>query len=125
MNKMKRNSQGTYDTVRSVHDKAQTNESNMLTVISMLKEIKSDMMQFNYHMRMDSADLSEFFPLADDNSLQKFMNRDDDQWPLRRRGFYHLLFNTVTKQKQKFAGALLHILFTRNFIANHRWHLSG
>lgn len=125
MNRMKRNTQGTYDTVRSVHDKVRRNESDTKMVIDLLREIKSDMRQFTFHMRMDSVDLSEYFPLRNDKDLDRFMNREDEEWPLRRRGFYHLLFNTVTKQKNRFASALLHTLFSRDFIANHRWHFAG
>lgn len=121
LNKLKLNLQGTNDVVRSNSDKLINNEYNMKTVISLLTDIKSDMKEFTYHMMMDTVDLSMYFPLKSDDDLSKFMNRNDDEWELRKKGFYHLLFTAVTKSRRKFAAALLHALFSREFIKNHRW----
>ena len=118
---MRRNVHANAETGRSSHGKLTTNEVNMNLVIGMLKEIKDDMKQYLFHMRMDCVDVSVFFPLKDDESLRNFMDRDHAEWHLRQKGFYHLLFTTVTKSKKKFSTALLHTLFTRNFIKTHKW----
>lgn len=56
----------TNDTVRANHDKLKSNENVSNTMMGMLKEIKDELKQFSYHMRMDSLDLSEFFPLKNE-----------------------------------------------------------
>ena len=122
---MRRNCHGTNDIVRSNHSKLEVNEYNMKSVMVMLKEIKTDMRQFTFHMRMDTCDLGSFFPLKNDTDLQSFMDRTHPDWPLRMRGFYHLLFTTVTKTKRRFGGALLHTLFSRDFVSTHRWPYPG
>lgn len=116
---------GSHEISRACLEKHNCSEYYMKTMLAMVREIKDDMKQFTFHMRMDSVDLSEFFPLNTDDDVKRFMDRDDEEWPLRRRGFYHLLYTTVTTQKKKFASGLLHTLFTRSYIANHRWPYPG
>ena len=125
LGKMRRNMFNTNDIVKCHLDKLGCNDNQLKTIISMLKEIKEDMSKYNYHMKMDSTDISDFFPLKSEGDIKKFMDKSHDEWPLRRRGFYHLLFTTVTKNKKKFATALLHTVFTRDFISNHRWPQPG
>lgn len=91
----------------------------------MLQEIKDEIRQFSYHMRMDTNDVSDFFPLKDPGSLSAFMDKTHPDWDARKHGFYHLLFTTLTNKKKKFARALLHTIFTRQFIATHRWPQPG
>lgn len=116
---------GTNDCVRFNREKLISNEYFTKLIMDMLKEIKGDMRQFTFHMRMDSVDVSEYFPLRDAGSLNEFFDRKHEEWPLRRRGFYHLLFTTVTTSKRKFGTGLLHTLFTRDFVSNHRWPVPG
>lgn len=118
---MRRNGHGTNDIVRSNHDKLVYNEHNMQTLLTMMRELKDDMLKFTFHMRMDYSDVGQFFPLKSNQDLQNFMDRNNPDWPLRMKGFYHLLYTTVTKNKRRFGGALLHTLFSRNFIIGHRW----
>lgn len=106
-------------------DKLSSFEYNLKNMMQMLKEIKEDMRQYSFHMKMDCTDLSDFFPLKTDDDLKKFFDKDHEDWNLRKRGFHHLLYTTVTNQKKKFGTALLHTLFTREFIANHRWPFPG
>ena len=122
---MRRNAHNTCDTVRANFDKLSINEYNVTKIMDMLSDIKDDMRKFNFHMRMDTVDISDFFPLKSDADMKNFMDKSHEDWPMRRRGFHHLLFTTVTKSKKKFSTALLHTLFTRQFIANHKWPFSG
>lgn len=115
----------TNDIVRLLQQKFDSNSVIMNAVVQMLKEIKVDMKQYTYHMRMDCVDVSEFFPLSDATDLARFMDRSHKEWDLRRKGFYHLLYTTVTNKKRRFPGALLHAIFTREYIANHKWPNAG
>lgn len=97
----------------------------MKKVVDMLVEIKEDMKQFTFHLRMETCDMSDFFPLKDHDTLNRFLDKSHEDWTMRRKGFYHLLFTTVTRNKKKFGTALLRILFSREFIANHKWPYPG
>ena len=125
LTKMRRNVHSTNDIARSSHEKIVSNEKNMKDVLDMLKEIKDDMRQYNFHMKMDTADVGKYFPLDCDKDLQEFMDRSNNGWQSRMKGFHHLLFTTITKNKRRFGAALLHALFTRNFISSHRWPFPG
>lgn len=118
---MKRNLQNTNDIVRQNNEKLTCTEYCVKNIAGMLKEMKDDMKQYMFHIQMDRTDLSDFFPLENDEALERFMDKTHEDWEARKFGFYHLLFTTVTKQKKKFAAALLHTIFSRNFIATHRW----
>ena len=118
---MKRNIHNSSDTGKCCLEKLKCNEYYTQEVLGHIKDIKRDLLQFTFHMKMDTVDLSQFFPLQSHEPLLEFMNRGHEDWNLRRKGFYHLLFTTVTKSQKKFAAALLHTLFTRNFIRKHRW----
>ena len=91
----------------------------------MLKEIKEDLKQYTFHQKMDTNDVSDFFPIKSEESLKSFLDRKHQDWNARKHGFYHLLFTTITKKKKKFAKALLHTVFDRQFIATHWWPQAG
>ena len=122
---MRRNVFNVCDTVRSNHDKLKNNEKNSGDIMQMLREIKHEIAQFSYHIKMDSVDMSDFFPLKSNADLKRFIDKSHDEWPQRRKGFQHLLYTTVTKTKRRFAAALLHVLFSREFIFAHKWPYTG
>lgn len=122
---MCRQVQGSLDLGRASFEKAKCNEYSMKTVISYLTELKNDMKEFSYYMKMDSTDMSDFFPLRTAEDLQRFMDKSHEEWPLRRKGFNHLLYTCVTKSKKKFSAGLLHVLFTREYVGNHKWPNPG
>lgn len=114
-----------YNVERANFEKLQTNEYSMKHVVGMLMELKEDMRLYNYHMKMETVDISETFPLKDLESLEKFMDRTDEEWPRKRKAFHHLLFTTISDKQNRFAGALLQTLFSRDFVSNHKWPSQG
>lgn len=136
---MKYNNENT----RLQSEKSTKIETSVAELLKETKEIKKHLIQYNFHMKMDTVDLSEYFPLKTDAQLKKFMQHDDE-WNLRKKecfnyhtfrlfliitiipqAFNQLLFNAVTKKTTTFATALLHVLFSRDFIRDHKWPGSG
>ena len=115
----------TNDCVRFNREKLIKNESSVKAILEMLREMKTDMGQFFFLMKMDSVDISEYFPLSDSKTLEEFFDWDHEDWPLRQKGFYHPLYTTVTRSKRNFGTWLLHTLFTRRFIAENNWPTTG
>ena len=48
------------------------------------KEMKHYLIKYNYHVKMDSADISSLFPLDNDEQLNAFM-KQDHEWDQRRK----------------------------------------
>ena len=119
----------------------------MKELLQETKEIKQHLIQYNFHMKMDTVDISEYFPLKSDGDIRTFMN-NDEEWNSRKKesnnlhfryrhtcliiflnynlqAFYQVLFNLRTKVGNKFAPALLHMVFSREFIRNHKWPAAG
>lgn len=57
----------------------------MLQLITETKELKQHFMEFNFHVKMDTIDMSDYFPLTSDSDIQNFM-RHDDEWNQRKKG---------------------------------------
>lgn len=122
---MRKNVFNVVETVKSNNEKLKCNDYYMRAILSTLQDVKTDLKQFCFHTKMDTNDISDFFPLKNEHSLNSFMNKNHPDWNARRHGFYHLLFTALTKKKRKFAKALLHTIFSRQFISTHRWPKPG
>ena len=61
----------------------------MMEILKDTKEIKHHLVQYNFHVKMDTVDISPYFPLKTDADLEKFMN-DDDEWTNRKKESIHL-----------------------------------
>lgn len=55
-----------------------------------IKEMKQSLMQFQFHIRMDTADIHQYFPLDSDDDLQRFMNEDEDWNQRRKESFFNI-----------------------------------
>ena len=64
----------------------------MLEILDNTKEIKNTMQQHSFHMKMDTTDISNFFPIRNDEAMETFMKQDDD-WHLRRKESYFHIFH--------------------------------
>lgn len=53
-------------------------------VLKESREIKHHLVRFNYFVRMDTADISHFFPLKSNHDLKRFMEQDEE-WNQRRK----------------------------------------
>lgn len=58
----------------------------MLEVLKETKEIKQNLIQYNYHLRMDTVDVSHLFPLQTDDDVREFL-RNDQEWNQRKKVF--------------------------------------
>lgn len=72
---MRRNMHATNDCVRFNREKLVANEYSMKFVVDILQEIQQHLKESTYHQKMDTIDVSEFFPLKNTHSLKLFFNR--------------------------------------------------
>lgn len=125
LTRLVRNMQGFQDTNQANFNNGKSIATDVKILLKHVVDIKKDFRQHKYHMEMQNVDLSEYFPLESDHQLQRFLDKTDGEWEERKKGFYQLLYNAVTTKKKRFACALLHILFKRDFIKAHKWPMSG
>lgn len=59
-------------------------EAGMVELLRETKEIKTHLMEYNFHMRMDTVDLSEYLPFKTDEDLKRFM-KPDEEWNQRKK----------------------------------------
>ena len=59
-------------------------EHCVMEVLKETKEMKQHLIQYNFHLRMDTIDISGFFPLKSNKDLVTFLQRDDE-WIGRKK----------------------------------------
>lgn len=70
---------------------------------------------------MKSVNIFDYFPLVDQESLDRFL-RKDAELDERKRMFYQILIPCcATDDKKKFASAVLNAVFSHEYWMNHRW----
>lgn len=65
-------------------EKTKNIENNVAEILEDTREIKTTLLQYSFHVRMETADIAEYFPIKSDEDLNKFMLHDD-QWSLRKK----------------------------------------
>lgn len=71
LNRMHRNSKGANEISRLGLNKQDLTEIGVQSVLEIVKEIRNDVKQYTFHVRMDCTDISDFFPLENDESLER------------------------------------------------------
>lgn len=56
----------------------------MLDLLRETKEIKKHIMEYNFHMRMDTVDISDYLPFNSDDEIKNFMMHDNE-WIQRKK----------------------------------------
>lgn len=70
------------------------------------------------------VEIDSFFPIKNDSDMQRFLDKTDGMFHLRREEFENLVYCNVTeslKLKRPFESTLFASLFSREFISGHRW----
>lgn len=69
---------------------------------------------------MKSVNISEYFPINDDDTMNRFLLKDQD-YEDRKGQLYTIIFNTVADTKKKFGIHVMKAIFSNNYILSHRW----
>lgn len=69
---------------------------------------------------MKSVNISEYFPVQDDETMNRFLLKDHE-YEDRKGQLFTILFNTVADTKKKFGIHVMKAIFSPNYILNHRW----
>ena len=64
-----------------------------------------------------------FFPIQNDDSMQRFLE-NDSTLKTRQEDFQYLLFTVITEgdiTQRQFSDTLVNTLFTRDYLKRYRW----
>ena len=110
----------------------QASFKEILEVKKCLEQIKSRIESLSQQIEtatfqtvMQSTDISEFFPVENNEQLELFMDRGHPDWPSRRSEFYNLLLSISSNSKKGFARGLIKALFTRPYVSLVKWQPTG
>ena len=92
---------------------------------TMLKTVVTQVQQATLMSAMQGTDISEFFPVENNQQLERFMDRDHPDWNSRKMEFYHFLYTTASDVKKGFARGLIKAIFSRSYILGAKWPSSG
>lgn len=94
-------------------------------MMGILEELQATVLRLSAKVDMTTkVDIQKYFPVTQDSDLQRFLDKSDGQFHLRREQFENFLYCSVTrtlKLKRPFETSLLATLFSRDFISSHRW----
>lgn len=73
---------------------------------------------------MKSVSVSDFFPVQDDEMMERYLKKDDD-YEERKKQLYTVIYNArVADTKKKFGIWVMKAIFHPDYIFNHRWPTS-
>lgn len=98
---------------------------NQAMMLKMLTDVQATLLRITCQMDMRrKVIIDDYFPINVDSDLQRFLNKDDGQFKIRREEFENWLYCHVTttiKLKRPFESNILAALFTRDYISSHKW----
>lgn len=84
MKKINRKLNTNNDLIRINSDKTSNIEKAVMDILLHVIEIKSEQKKQQFREDMDTTDLSEYFPIKSEESLEEFL-RIDDKWNQRKK----------------------------------------
>ena len=77
--------------------------------------------RMNSYLKSKIPNMTEYFPLRDSNSVERFLDNSDGLFNLRRSEFENMLIPCIHEKKNLFGTAVLKAFFSNEFIQTHSW----
>ena len=79
--------------------------------------------KLNFHVVMETESIDHLFPIDSNSTIDAFMNNNDGRFAQRKRQLEKLIYSDWSPNisKRNFSDNLINVLFTRSYIATHRW----
>ena len=79
--------------------------------------------KLNFHVVMETESIDHLFPIDSNSTIDAFMNNNDGRFAQRKRQLEKLIYSVWSPNisKRNFSDNLINVLFTRSYIATHRW----
>lgn len=69
---------------------------------------------------MKSINVYDFFPIPDEETLDRFL-KVDDEYEQRKQQFSSILLLAAAQKKEKLAHYVIKAIFSPEYIETHRW----
>lgn len=87
-------------------------------------EILAELKKLNMHVKVTTIDLTETFPIRNQEQIVKFM-KEDDMLKDRKLEFYAMIYNICTLNgnltHRQFGDAVVEVIFSRDYLKEYRW----
>lgn len=94
-------------------------------MMAIVENHQADLLRVTSRLDMQTeVKMDDFFPIQSDSDMQRFLDKGDGQFHLKRESLENMLYCNLTKSlklKRPFEAALLSTLFSRDYISSHRW----
>ena len=79
--------------------------------------------KISFHVVMETEPIDHMFPINETATIESFISNNDGRFVKRKRELEKLIFSVWSPKitKRQFSDNLINILFSRNYIATHRW----
>ena len=121
--------------VRILHDSQQVCEqrneemlANQTKIMDQLTRMESQMERLAFNIDMTSIDISGYFPIRNNEMIYAFLSNEDGTLEEKKKLFEYMMYTSVTTlktMKRAFGESLKTTLFSREYIATHRWPSAG
>lgn len=115
------NLQGTNAIVRKNFNDIQEIKKQNKIIIEMLQDSKEENRKINTYVQGEIPDIKQFFPLKNDEDIDKFFDNSDGLLNQRRKEFCNMIMPCAHEKKNLFGTALLKKFFSMEFINTHQW----
>ena len=111
---------------------AQATHSDVVEIKAVLTKIETHLEilaiqvhKATFQQAMSGCDISDFFPVENQEQLEAFMDKEHPQWNERKAEFFNFLYTIASKNKKGFTTGLLRAMFTRQYISKAKWPSFG
>ena len=118
---MARNLTHTNSVVRSIQDDTSYTRQQNDVFISLFKKQQEDNQKMRSYIESKIPNIKDYFPLKDDAAIDRFFDKSDGQFELRRSEFYNMLCQFHIDKENLFATSLLRSCFSKKIIKTHTW----
>ena len=126
---LRRNARNQHEGIHSLSQKMDILMRQQSELSSLCKDVMTTVTFMSKQMLKSGVEISAFFPIKNDQDMNKFLSNDDGKFDLRAAEFETMLYGAfnpitnpdLTQNSGTFTNALIGALFSREYIDTHRW----
>ena len=92
-------------------------------ILASCSRMEAMISKMSFHVVMETESIDDMFPIDSNDTVEAFMSNADGRFAKRKRELEKLIFSVWSPNitKRQFSDNLINVLFTRTYIATHRW----
>ena len=120
---IKRNVKNQFHSAEATTERLARVERNQEAIIETITRMEANIEKIAFHVIMDTDSIDNLFPIDSNDSIEAFMSNRDGRFGKRKSELEKLIFSVWTPNitRRQFGDGLMNVLFSRSYIATHRW----